>query len=236
MVIPASTSQSLPDQTPRCAPLNLRRSSAGGRRLRPAWDRLDDRTLLSGLTPAEVTAAYGLDGLTFTAANGSSIPGNGAGETIALIEAYHDPTLASDLQTFDQAYGLPNPALSVVDLAGPQVDYGWGLEESLDVEWAHAIAPAANILVVEASSQTLDRADRRGGCGPKHPRGRGRLDELGVQRVPARDGVQFNVYDARRAHRHHVPRRQRRQWPTGRARVALGGTDCRGRRRNDARR
>jgi hypothetical protein len=125
------------------------------RGLRPAFDRLDDRTLLSGLTPAEVAAAYGLDGLTFSAPNGSSVPGNGAGETIALIEAYHDPTLASDLQTFDQAYGLPNPALSVVDLAGPQVDYGWALEESLDVEWAHAIAPAANILVVEASSQSL---------------------------------------------------------------------------------
>ena len=125
------------------------------RGLRPAFDRLDDRTLLSGLTPAEVAAAYGLDGLTFSAPNGSSVPGNGAGETIALIEAYHDPTLASDLQTFDQAYGLPNPALSVVDLAGPEVDFGWTLEESLDVEWTHAIAPAANILVVEASSQSL---------------------------------------------------------------------------------
>ena len=121
------------------------------RELKPAWDRLDDRTLLSGLTPAEVTAAYGLTGLTFTAPNGSSVPANGAGETIALIEAYHDPTLASDLHTFDQAYGLPDPALSVVNLAGAQTDYGWALEESLDVEWAHAIAPGANILVVEAS-------------------------------------------------------------------------------------
>ena len=43
----------------------------------------------------------------------------------------------------------------MVDLAGNQTDYGWALEESLDVEWAHAIAPAANILVVEAGSQTL---------------------------------------------------------------------------------
>ncbi len=125
------------------------------RELRPACDRLDDRCLLSGLTPAEVTAAYGLDGITFTSPNGSSVAGDGAGETIALIESFHDPNLSSDLQTFDQAYGLPSPALSVVDLAGNETDYGWALEESLDVEWAHAIAPAANILVVEAGSQTL---------------------------------------------------------------------------------
>ena len=83
-------------------------------------------------------------------------PGDGAGETIALIEAYHDPYITSDLQTFDQAYGLPNPTLTVDDLAGAQTNEGWALEESLDVEWAHAIAPAANILVVEANSQTLN--------------------------------------------------------------------------------
>ena len=63
------------------------------RELRPACDRLDDRCLLSGLTPAEVTAAYGLDGITFTSPNGSSVAGDGAGETIALIEAFHDPNL-----------------------------------------------------------------------------------------------------------------------------------------------
>lgn len=125
------------------------------RELRPACDRLDDRCLLSGLTPAEVTAAYGLDGITFTSPGGSTVSGDGAGETIALIEAFHDPTLQSDLHTFDQAYGLPDPTLSVDDLAGGQTDFGWALEESLDVEWAHALAPAANILVVEAASQTL---------------------------------------------------------------------------------
>jgi hypothetical protein len=96
-----------------------------------------------------------LGGITFNSPAGSSVAGNGAGETIALIEAFHDPNLGSDVHTFDQAYGLPDPALSVDDLAGNQTDYGWALEESLDVEWAHAIAPAANILVVEASSQTL---------------------------------------------------------------------------------
>jgi hypothetical protein len=125
------------------------------RNLLPEWDRLDDRCLLAGLSPAGVTAAYGLSAITFTAADRSAVKGDGAGETIALIEAYHDRTVGADLKTFDQAYGLPDPTLTVDDLAGNMSDAGWGLEESLDVEWAHAIAPGAKILVVEASAPTL---------------------------------------------------------------------------------
>ena len=116
--------------------------------LRPQIDLLDDRCLLSGLTPAQVAAAYGLNAITFT---GTTVKGDGSGVTIALIEMYHDPNLASDLATFDQKYGLPTPTLTVVNLAGTQTNSSWGEEESLDVEWAHAIAPGANILVVEAA-------------------------------------------------------------------------------------
>jgi Subtilase family len=122
------------------------------RAIRPALDRLDDRCLLSGLTPAQVTAAYGLDAIRFPTASGT-IKGNGSGETIALIEAYHDPYLASDLHTFDLAFGLPDPSLIVINQAGSVSNPSWSLEESLDVEWAHAIAPGAQILVVEARSQ-----------------------------------------------------------------------------------
>ncbi len=82
--------------------------------------------------------------------------GDGTGETIALIEMYHDPNLASDLQTFDTAYSLPTPTLNVINQAGSQTDSGWGEEESLDVEWAHAIAPGASILVVEAAPGYTD--------------------------------------------------------------------------------
>src|SRR5262249_46378694 len=123
------------------------------RGLRPALDQLDDRCLLSGLTPANVTHAYGLDAITFPTSTGA-IKGDGSGQTIALIEAYHDPYLASDLATFDQTYQLPNPSLTVVNLGGARGNPGWSLEESLDVEWTHAIAPGANILVVEAKSQS----------------------------------------------------------------------------------
>jgi subtilase family serine protease len=125
------------------------------RDLRPVSDRLDHRCLLSGFSPQELTSAYGLDAITFTSSNGSTVKGDGRGETIAVIEAFHDPTIASDLNSFDQAYGLPNPTLTVDNLAGNKTNEGWALEESLDVEWAHALAPGANILVVEASSQTL---------------------------------------------------------------------------------
>jgi subtilase family serine protease len=122
--------------------------------LRPVLDSLDERCLLSGLTPAQLTNAYGLDSITFPTASGT-VQGNGAGQVIALIEAYHDPYIASDLATFDQAFGLPAPPnLVVADQAGNVTNSGWALEESLDVEWAHAIAPDAIILVVEAQSQS----------------------------------------------------------------------------------
>jgi subtilase family serine protease len=117
-----------------------------------------------------LASAYGLDAITFTTGSRSTVVGDGAGETIALIEAYHDRHLASDLRTFDKTFNLPNPALDVVDQAGKQTNRGWTLEESLDVEWAHAIAPGARILVVEARSQSrsalmaaVDRARRTPG-------------------------------------------------------------------------
>jgi subtilase family serine protease len=124
------------------------------RPLRPVLDQLDERCLLSGLTPAQLTAAYGLNSITFPTASGT-VQGDGGGQTIALIEAYHDPYIASDLATYDQAFGLPAPPrLIVADQAGGVTNPGWALEESLDVESAHAIAPDATILVVEAHSQS----------------------------------------------------------------------------------
>jgi hypothetical protein len=125
------------------------------RRLRPALDRLDDRCLPSGLTPVQLTHAYGLDAITFTSPSGASVKGDGTGQAIALIEAFHDPTLANDLHAFDQTYHLPDPPLDVVNLGGARSNPAWSLEESLDVEWAHAIAPGATIVVVEAGSQSL---------------------------------------------------------------------------------
>jgi len=77
--------------------------------------------LTPGLTPAQLTAAYGLNAITLTSSAGKTVKGDGSGETIALIEAYNDPTIASDLHTFDQRYGLPDPTLTVVNQSGGAV-------------------------------------------------------------------------------------------------------------------
>jgi hypothetical protein len=129
------------------------------RDFRPQLGELDERCLLSGLpttgaggyTPAQITSAYGLNAITITSSSSTPVKGDGTGETIALIEVAHDPNIQSDLATFDSQFGLPSlPSLTVINQAGGQTDRGWSLEESLDVEWAHALAPGAGILVVEA--------------------------------------------------------------------------------------
>ena len=100
---------------------------------------------------------YGFD----TAATDiGAVGGTGAGQTIALVEAYHSPTLPADLQTFDTEYSLPAvPSLKEVNESGgstlPASNILWSVETSLDLEWAHAVAPGANIVVVEAASSQL---------------------------------------------------------------------------------
>ena len=78
---------------------------------------------------------------------------------IALVEAFDDPTAASDLRTFSAQFGLPPADLTVVfaDGSKPSVDPTGSaeLETSLDIEWAHAMAPKAKIFLVEAPSLTL---------------------------------------------------------------------------------
>ena len=134
------------------------RNRRRARRALPFMDQLDDRYLLSGYTPAQITGAYGLNAIAFTSSSGSTIKGDGSGQTIALIEEYHDPNIQSDLKTFDNKYHLPSASLTVVNQAGNQTNNGWALEESMDVEYAHAIAPGAHILVVEAAPANSQRS------------------------------------------------------------------------------
>ena len=121
------------------------------RRFRPCWDALDPLCLLSGYTPAQITAAYALNAITFTSSSGAKITGDGTGQTIAIVDVFHDPNIQASLDGFDARYGLPKITLDVINQAGNQTDSGWASEEALDVEWAHAIAPGANIVVVEAA-------------------------------------------------------------------------------------
>jgi subtilase family serine protease len=113
-----------------------------------------------GLSPTTVRHAYGIDNVSF-----NGVSGDGSGQTIAIVDAYNAPTIANDLATFDSSFGLSNPTLTVENQTGsttslPGLDpagkgNSWAVETSLDVEWAHAVAPAANILLVEANSASF---------------------------------------------------------------------------------
>jgi subtilase family serine protease len=95
-----------------------------------------------GFNPTDVRAAYGLEGA-------------GTG-TIAIIDAYDNPRVAVDLATFSTQFGLPAANLEVHKMSSRiGTSTGWGLEIALDVQWAHAIAPAAKILLIEARSAYL---------------------------------------------------------------------------------
>jgi subtilase family serine protease len=73
---------------------------------RPSAERLDNRVVLSALSPSQMSHAYGFDSFHFVY-NGQSIRADGSGQTIALIEAHHDPKLFRDLDAFDSSYNLP---------------------------------------------------------------------------------------------------------------------------------
>ncbi len=98
------------------------------------------------ISPANVKKSYNLEG-----------KGEGKG-TIAIVVAYRNPNTESDLATFSSQFGLKsctkaNGCLEVVPMAnGIAVNQDWAIEEALDVQWAHAIAPGAKKLIVQAKS------------------------------------------------------------------------------------
>ena len=112
---------------------------------------------VDGYTPSQIRKAYGFDQISF--GSGGSVAADGRGQTIAIVDAFNDPNIAADLNTFDAQFGLPAADLKVVNQTGgtklPSTDAGWAGEIALDVEWAHAIAPAASIVLVEANSDTI---------------------------------------------------------------------------------
>jgi subtilase family serine protease len=101
----------------------------------------------SGLFPSQVKKAYNL-------------PSSGGKGTIAIIAAFNHPNIASDLSVFDKAFGLASCTISNGCLeihpmnATAKDDTGWSMETALDTEWAHAMAPKAKIMVVEAASDS----------------------------------------------------------------------------------
>jgi hypothetical protein len=114
----------------------------------------DDPALPPGYSPAQIHAYLGLTG-------------DGSGQTIAIVDAYDDPNITADAETFSEQYGLPGVCgaggtagdcftLRVEQQsASAGSDPDWALETSLDVEWAHAVAPRATIELIEASDDTF---------------------------------------------------------------------------------
>ncbi|HTQ39236.1 MAG TPA: SdrD B-like domain-containing protein [Pirellulales bacterium] len=126
----------------------------------------------SGLayTPAQIRAAYGISKLSL----------DGSGQTIAIVDAYDDPNIVQAVDTFDTQFGTTSSGPSLYDQYGPATSFltvvgqdgdpsslpgadpsgsgisNWEMEETLDVEWAHAVAPGAQIILVEANSASVD--------------------------------------------------------------------------------
>ena len=109
---------------------------------------------------------------------------SGAGQTILVVEAYGSPTIADDLANFDEAFGLPAPpSLTVVNATGTGAEgsgdtVDWGAETSLDVEYAHAAAPGAAIVLAVAATRRPRRHRRGRAAGDPAISRRDRLPEL----------------------------------------------------------
>ncbi len=120
-------------------------------------------------SPAQVRTAYGVNNLSL----------DGTGQTIAVVDAYDNPAISQALDAFDAQFALTDSGSALDQLYGPASSFltvvnqrgdvmsppatdpagvgadNWEMESALDVEWAHAAAPGAKIVLVEADSQSL---------------------------------------------------------------------------------
>ena len=144
-------------------------------------------SVVATYSPAQIRAAYGLPalpvaGAALTAPQAAQL---GAGQTIYLVDAMHDPNVAAELAAFNQKFGLPlcttktiasseslplttassggcefslvySTANATMTGTAPAYDSGWSTEITLDVQWAHATAPLARIVLIEAPDATLN--------------------------------------------------------------------------------
>ncbi|HXS66445.1 MAG TPA: S53 family peptidase [Streptosporangiaceae bacterium] len=110
-----------------------------------------DGTFIDGYHPAQIRAAYFLNPLLKKGINGK-------GTSIVIVDSFGSPTIRHDLGVFDRAFKLPAPpALSIIHPAGPIPKFNpnnstmadWAAETTLDVEWAHVMAPDAKIVLAE---------------------------------------------------------------------------------------
>jgi subtilase family serine protease len=112
-------------------------------------------------TPASLACVYHLVEVIVPGCNPNLTTANptGGSRVIALVDAFDDPTAASDLATFSAQFGLPAANVTVVYANGTQPGTDptgmFEIEEALDLEWAHAMAPEAQLILVEAKNNSL---------------------------------------------------------------------------------
>lgn len=101
---------------------------------------------------------------------------DGTGQTIVVVEAYGSPSIGPDLDSFDQVFGIAKaPSFQIINVDGTGVTgsgdtFGWALETSLDVEYAHAMAPGASIvLAVAATDNNFDINAAEAKVLPRYP-------------------------------------------------------------------
>ena len=112
-----------------------------------------------GLTANAMRIAYGLAAYGSSPVTFAGVEGDGQGMTIGIVDFGDDPYAFTDINTFSTAMGLPlmnqagGPTFTKLSQTGtaalPSSTDAWTVEESLDIEWAHAFAPLANIILFE---------------------------------------------------------------------------------------
>lgn len=144
-------------------------------------------TTVATYTPAQIRAAYGLPTLpaSYTGLTAAQAAQLGAGQTIYIVDAQHNPNVAAELSAFNTKFSLPacttktvattaslplatasssacelsvvySTAAGGMTATAPTYDSGWATEIALDVQWAHATAPLARIVLIEASSSSYN--------------------------------------------------------------------------------
>jgi hypothetical protein len=131
--------------------LSLRRTTAPIGALPAGMTPAAAAAAVSGYGPADIDSAYKLPTT------------QGSGKTVAIVDAYDDPSVESDLATYRSQFGLPacttaNGCFRKINQTGgttpPKADTGWSGEIALDVEMVSAVCPLCKILLVEATSPT----------------------------------------------------------------------------------
>ncbi len=140
------------------------KASSSGKKASTPVKKLDNYAPIAGaFAPAQVEGAYGVTAL--------GTAHQGQGTTIAIIDEFNDPNILADTNTFSNQYGLPRfnsgsgtPTLSVVNdttfgtVSNAPID-STATETSLDVQWAHAMAPQANILLVQVPASGTNNTE-----------------------------------------------------------------------------